>query len=55
VTELDSVSQLRVAVAEAGTVWEPEGRGMPAIGSHYQKSGEDTAGWEDLSLCFSEL
>jgi hypothetical protein len=31
-----------------GTVWKPRGRGTSDSGSHYQKTGEDTADWEDL-------
>jgi hypothetical protein len=38
-----------------GTVGEPRGRTTFAVGSRYQKTGEDTAGWEDLSVCSSEL
>jgi hypothetical protein len=30
-------------------------RGTSALGSGYQKIGEDTAGWEELSVCSSEL
>jgi hypothetical protein len=32
-----------------------EERGMFAVGNHYQRTGEDTAGSEDLSVCCSEL
>jgi hypothetical protein len=38
-----------------GTFWEPRGRGTFAVGSHYQKAGEDTAGWLYLSVWCSEL
>jgi hypothetical protein len=38
-----------------GTVLGPRGRRTSAIGSHYQKTVEDTAGWEDLSVDCSEL
>jgi hypothetical protein len=30
-----------------GIVWEPRVRGMSVVGSHYQATGEDTAGLED--------
>jgi hypothetical protein len=38
-----------------GTVREPRGRGTSPVGSRYQKTGEDTADWEGLSVCCSEL
>jgi hypothetical protein len=38
-----------------GTVQERKGGGTSAIGSRYQKTGEDTTDWEDLSVCSSEL
>jgi hypothetical protein len=28
---------------------------MSAVGSRYQKTGEDTAGWEDFSVCSSAV
>jgi hypothetical protein len=40
----ESVSQSRVAIAEAGDNLEARGRGMSAIGSFYQKTGENTTG-----------
>jgi hypothetical protein len=51
----ESVSYSRIVVAEAATVRELKGRGTSAVGSRYQKTGEDTAGREDLSVCSSEL
>jgi hypothetical protein len=35
----------------SGTLREPRGRGMSAIGSCYQKTGEDTAGSNELKMC----
>jgi hypothetical protein len=37
------------------TVREPRRRGTSAVGSPYQKTGEDTADWKDLSVSSSEL
>jgi hypothetical protein len=31
-------------VAEAGAIREPRGRGTSAVGSRFQKTGEDTGG-----------
>jgi hypothetical protein len=38
-----------------GTVRELRGRGTFAVGSCYRKTHEDAAGWEDLSVCCTEL
>jgi hypothetical protein len=38
-----------------GTVQKPRGRGTSTIRRCCQKTGEDTAGWEELSVCCSEL
>jgi hypothetical protein len=37
-----------------GTVREPRGRVTSAVGIRYQKSGEDSTDWEDLSVCCTE-
>jgi hypothetical protein len=39
---------LEAGSRSTGTILEPKGRGMSAVGSHYQKTGEDSAGWGDL-------
>jgi hypothetical protein len=52
---LESVSYSRVAVTEAENSSNPRGSGTFAAGSRYQKTGEDTAGGEGLSVCSSEL
>jgi hypothetical protein len=36
-------------------VREPRERGISAVENRYQKTGENTAGWEDLSVCPSEM
>jgi hypothetical protein len=38
-----------------GTVRESRERGTSVVGSRYQKTGENTAGWEELRACCSEL
>jgi hypothetical protein len=53
-------SPCELLLLEAGnlvtvTIWETKGRGTSAVGSRYQKTGEDTAGWEGLSVCCSKL
>jgi hypothetical protein len=37
------------------TVLETIRRGISAVGRCYQKTVENTASWEDLSACSSEL
>jgi hypothetical protein len=37
------IVQLRIAVTESQTLWKPRGRVTSAVGSHYWKTGEDTA------------
>jgi hypothetical protein len=38
-----------------GIIMEPKGNETSAVGNLYQKIGEDTANWEDLRVCSSEL
>jgi hypothetical protein len=42
-------------VTEAGDSSETQRMGKSAVGSRYQKTGDDTADWEDLRVCSSEL
>jgi hypothetical protein len=53
-------SPCELLLLEAGswgtrTIREPRGRGTSAVGSRYQKTVADKAGWEDLSVCCSEM
>jgi hypothetical protein len=38
-----------------GVVREPRVSGTSTVGSRYQAMTEDTADWEDLSMCYSKL